>query len=367
MKVIIVISRAIDSAVYKVAQTLYDNDYDVTLLVWDRTKNLEKNEKEYNIHRFKLKAPHDKWNVIFYLPLWWLYEFFYLLRTDADIIHVCDLDTLWPAILVKFLKRKKLFYTIYDFYASNFQEFNPKFISKTVIKLFSNIEKLGIKFTDTLFLTGEHRFNEVKGAQIKNLRYIYNSPPDLFESKIKSKDDNILIFYGGMIDKVKGLEYMVEAVKSLDDVKMKIAGEGPYLKELKKIINNNDKFEFLGWLSYDEILKNTLEADILFVFNDPSISRSVYGSPNKLFEAMMATKPIILNSEMLISKIVEKEKCGITVPYGDIDEIKNAINVLSNNEIRRELGENGRNSYINKYSWYIMEKRILNEYNSVEN
>ena len=66
----------------------------------------------------------------------------------------------------------------------------------------------------------------------------------------------------------------------------------------------------------------------------------------------MCGKPIIMNSEVAASEIVLEEKCGIVVPYGDVDAIKEAINKLKNDpNLRKELGENGRKAYEKRYSW----------------
>ena len=94
-EVIIVRARAIDTAITKVANDLAAHGYKVTLLVWDRQGGLHATEGTgYSEHVFRLKAPYDKGTILFFLPLWWLYETYFLLRRDCDIVHACDLDTL---------------------------------------------------------------------------------------------------------------------------------------------------------------------------------------------------------------------------------------------------------------------------------
>jgi len=79
LKVTLVRSRAIDPAINKVAKALADNGHDVKLLVWDRNGNKQTEKVDgYIKHRFGFKAPHDEPTVVFYLPIWWLYEFFFL-------------------------------------------------------------------------------------------------------------------------------------------------------------------------------------------------------------------------------------------------------------------------------------------------
>ncbi|UTB33116.1 MAG: hypothetical protein NKF70_02255 [Methanobacterium sp. ERen5] len=160
------------------AETLSKNGHKVTLLIWDRQNDFKMEKEMYNVHKFSLKAPYDKLTALFYLPFWWIYEFYFLLSHKADVIHACDFDTLWPAIIAKSINRSKFFYIIYDFYADNLPKL-PVFIRKTIIFL----EKSGISFSDTLFLVDESRYEQVKGAKIKKLVYIYNSPQDQFPLK----------------------------------------------------------------------------------------------------------------------------------------------------------------------------------------
>lgn len=367
MKLLLIRSKTTDSAVFKTADSLYKQGFDVNLLVWDRRNNL-KDEYPYKIHKFGLNAPYDTFTALLYLPLWWVYELVFLLKHNYDVVHPCDLDTLYPAIISKFFKRNKLFYTIYDFYANNFPNMKPYFLSKFVRKVFAFVEKWGIGFTDTLFLTDENRYEEVDGAKIKKVYYIYNSPPDMFEDIEESSSEGLKIFYGGGILKQRGLQYMVEAVEALDNVKLLIGGSGPDADYFNEYSHNKEgKIYYMGWLpTYGDILEKTTESDLLFRFLDPKIPRAKYDSPNKVFEAMMCGKPIIVNKEMGISKIIEEENCGLTVPYADVEALKKVLVRLRDDQVLREkLGRNARKAYLDKYDWKIMEKRLKEAYDSI--
>lgn len=363
MRIVLVRSRSIDSAIYKLAKTLSENGHSVTLLVWDRQNNFINKNKMYTVHKFLLKAPYDKWTVLFYLPLWWLYEFYFLISHNADVIHACDFDTLWPAIFAKFIKKNKLFYIIYDFYADNFTNF-PRLLTKTV----AYMEKRGIMFSEALFLVDKSRYEQISGAKINKLIYIYNSPKeDININDFNyNSNDKLTIFYAGLLDRSRGLKYILDAVKELEFVELIIAGNGNYKNVIENQSKLNEKIKYLGWVDYDKVIEMSIQADVLFAFYNPKIPNNKYASPNKLFEAMMCGKPIIINSETSASKIVNIEKCGITVDYGNIISIKDTLIQLYNNpDIRKKLGDNGRKAYDDKYSWTIMENRLLNAYNGL--
>jgi len=368
MRVTLVRSRTIDEAVYKVARTLAEDGHEVKLLVWDRQRDLNINSRDgYQIIRFTVGAPYDTIWALLYLPLWWAYELYFLLRYRADVIHACDFDTLPPALVAKLLKRMKLCYQIYDFYASNLPDGRFGIVRRLIRTLTGSLEKFCIRFAEVLFLADEGRYEEVKGARISKLVCIYNSPPD-FWGKIAQTapmtTSGLVIFYAGVLSPPRGLQYMIQAVEELDDVALFIGGAGPEQATIEKAAGRCSRIKYLGRLpSYEDIIKRTMAADVLFRFSDPAHHKTKYESPNKLFEAMMCGKPIIVSEGSLMSKTVEKEHCGLCVPYGDVAALKDAILTLKNDpDLRRRLGENGRNAYEERYSWALMQNRLVNTY-----
>ena len=365
IKVVIVRSRAIYLPINTVARTLADSGYAVDLLLWSREGRVKESAKNngYNTHRFNFKAPYYKPSLLFYLPIWWLYEFLFLLRYRTNVIHAFDLDTLLPAILAKVVKRTKLCYTIYDFYA----DILPPQVPSIIIKLFSFTEKFLIRFADALCMVDKTRYEQVRGAKIKRIEYIYNSPEDCFKPGAElAPASEINIFYAGYLDESRGLEEVINAVSKLADVKLTFAGTGPVRDVIEHNLAKLPNLQFMGQISYEEVIKRELAADILFAFYDPKIPSNKYASPNKLFEAMMCAKPIIMNEGVTACEIVTEEKCGLIVPYGDVAAIKEAVLSLKNNpELRRTLGENGRKAYENRYSWDIMRKRLIDIYDEI--
>ena len=373
MKVTLVRARAIDPAMNKMAKTLSENGYDVKLLVWDRRNTLSAKDGDgYTVCKFNLQAPYDKLTVVFYLPIWWTYEFFFLLKDKCDVIHACDLDTLIPAVLIRLFKRVELSYTIYDFYANNLPDGRFQSARKLIRTLVAWVERFGIGFTAILFLVDESRYEEVRGARINKLAYIYNSPPNHFEMKRgheSKRRTEITVFYAGVISKSRGLEHMIKAIEDLDNITLIIAGTG-----LDKDLLENQaasaisKIQYIGWIPYKEVIKRTLEADVLFAFYSPEVPANRWASPNKLFEAMMCRKPIIVSDGNSMADIVRKENCGLVVPYGDVDAIREAVLKLRDDlPLYKRLGKNGRKAYEEKYSWRIMEQRLLDAYKQLSN
>ncbi len=372
MNVVLIRSRAIDQAVNKIAQSLNNSGHNVTLLVWDRQSDLNDNNNNnlYNVATFRLKAPYDKYTALIYLPIWWIFEFIFLVRRDIDVIHACDFDTILPVIFLKNIKKFKLCYIIYDFYANNLPNGQFGTLRKLLRYIIALTENYCIGFSDVLFLVDEARLEEVKHSKIKKVIFLYNSPQDedKVASHIEQKDGMCSVFYAGLILKSRGIEYIIKAVSELSNIKLILAGKIGDENIISASKLYKDRIFYIGWLpTYHEVISRTLESDILFRFSDPKLPKTRYESPNKLFEAMMCGKPIVVSDGSSMANIVKKENCGLVVPYGDVPAIKETMIKLKDDlNLRQKLGENGRKAYENKYSWVIMERRLIDAYCDLE-
>ena len=365
--VIILRGRETDPAVNKYCRSLSKHNFRVKLLIWNRRGSIINSDPlEYSLQQFYFHAPLDKFSAVFFYPVWWLYITYFLLKEKPDFIHSCDFDTLIPAMFIMKFRKFKFVYTIFDFYANNIQERKFSLLKKIVRK----IDIWGINCSDLLILADESRIEEIQGATVKNLIYIYNSPEEQQftpSQKIQDSDKKFSIFFAGLLMNFRGITDMIKAVSDLTDVQLTLAGPLIDTDILDVIPPHSDHIKYIGWIpSYQEVLERTQSADILFRFSDPKHPKTKYESPNKLFEAMMCGKPIIVSDNSQMASIVKNEQCGVVIPYGNISAIRNSIMELKDDpSYCRLLGENGYKAYKTKYDWRIMERRLVDSYNTI--
>jgi len=355
-----------DVRLEKEAKTLSEAGYEVKVLAWGRYgKNTLRDEcrSGYTIRRFQFLAPWGA-RVIFFLPFWWVFELIWLLRNQWDIVHSADFDTYIPALIAAKIKNKPIVYDIFDFYADQVP------LPGVFRNLLAGLDKYLMRFTDAIIVVDPSRLKQVGREHDTSTIIIYNSPSDGLKvnMSLQEKKDNFFkIFYAGVLSQDRDFRSIIDASADLDGVKIEIAGYGYYEREIEKLSTNHTRLTYLGPIMYDIVIEKTLLAHLLFALYDPSVPNNRYASPNKLFEAMMCAKPILVSDGTAMAEIVRKEDCGIVVPYGDVDAIKRAILTLKNDPaLCRRLGENGRRAYETKYSWKIMEERLLKIYRGLD-
>jgi len=365
VKVVIIRSclETLTPRTFKNAQALASAGYGVTVLAWDReAKNPEAEAQDgYQARRFKLKAPLGP-KVLPYLPLWWCLEFLWLMRNQWDVVHAMDFDTVPPAVLAARIKGKPVIYEIADVYEDMIQL--PPLLRRVSVY----IDKFFMRSANAIIISDDARVEELGGIPNDNVTVIYNSPPDLFrESKaITQTSDVFTLFFSSLLhtDRQSNLDKVIQALQGIEGVRLIIAGYGNQGEEMEQWAGKSSgTVQFVGRISYAEALERTMAADVVVSLYDPVVPNSRYASANKLFEAMMCGKPILVSRQTAMAAIVEKENCGLVVDSGRVEEIKEAIMRLKGDpRLCQQLGSNGRRAYERQYSWDTMRERLIGFY-----
>lgn len=338
-------------------------------LAWDRRVNefsikntkLKLHNGDVPIYRFNIKAnfgqglnnllPLVKWQ--FHLIRWLVKN-----RKNYDLIHAYDFDTVLPALFMRMFFGKKYIYDICDFYIDAFHV--PRMIKPIIKKL----DFYAIRKAEKLILVNETRKDQINGSRPKEIIYIHNTPVD-HGVKLEKPFTKPTIFYGGILGNKRMILETIEICKKHPEWNLVIAGYGSIEKECEVASQQYENITFLGKINYEEIIKNTLASDVIFACYDPDVKNHKYSSPNKVYEAMMCRKPIIVSKGTGVDELVIREKIGVACNF-TTTSLENAFEfLLTNKVIRKQMGENSRKLYEKEYNWTIMEERLGDMYLSI--
>ena len=356
-----------DPRLIKEIESIKKFGYKINMLCWNRSNKNSDNYFEisdnYNAKEFNFRVRDGPASIIFW-PVWWLYILFWLLRMNYDIIHVLNYNSVLPALIAAKLKKKPIIYEIMD---TSYDALRMPYILKYIIMYF---DKLFMRFSDAVILVDESQIEQFCGIPNSSIAIIYDSALDVFDkySSInrKTNDNDFVILYVGVLHKIRhlNLDKLCHAVRNLKGVRLLIAGFGDLVEDIKEWANRSKgTIGFIGRVDYSEALKLSLSADALVVLRDSNIRTNKYICGSKLWEAMMCGKPILVNRGTSTADKVRKENCGLVVDANNIEEIKDAIIKLRDDpDMSKELGANGRKAYEQRYSWEIMERRLITVY-----
>lgn len=226
------------------------------------------------------------------------------------------------------------------------------------------LEKFAYKNADTIVFLSEGEkegFHKKLGVVPKKYVIIPTAVnADRFSIKASEKNKlrksfnfektNCIITFVGRLNKVKGTEYLIEAVKMMNDDKLRclIVGDGPEMENLIKLAGNDKRIVFTG--------HRIDTPQILSISNIFVLSSLSEGLPISLLEAMAAAKACIVTD---IGLPVKHMKNALVVNPKNSSEIKNAIEILiSNPKLAKKIGKTARSEVVKKRLW----KKVVNEY-----
>lgn len=193
------------------------------------------------------------------------------------------------------------------------------------------------------------------GIKDEQIKIIYNGiDSDFYKPSIErniEKDEKYL-FYIGRLQKYKGVLDICQTFERLTekypDLKLKIAGSGPFRPKLEKWIvkrNLQDKILLLGFISEEEKLHLLQNA---FLIVQPSYKE---GWGLTVIEANACGVPVVANNAPGLCDSVNDGKTGFLYKFGDVDDAVKKIEVLLGNPQKyAEISANCR-PWAEKFKW----------------
>jgi glycosyltransferase involved in cell wall biosynthesis len=176
--------------------------------------------------------------------------------------------------------------------------------------------------------------------------------PDVVDDAFRAKhglEGRFVAVYAGAMGRANGLDQLVGAADALrrwgDDritiVALGDGGERLRLEERAKELGL-DNVLFLPAVPKDELAGIVGAADVtLTVFAPYPVLET--NSPNKFFDSLAAGKPVVVNLDGWLRRLVEEHDAGVWVPAGNAEGLAGALSSLAANPAKVEaMGRNAR-------------------------
>ncbi len=162
----------------------------------------------------------------------------------------------------------------------------------------------------------------------------------------------------GVIDLLKAF---VEVQKKYPQWELEIIGDGPLLAELENYVVENgisEPVSFLGEVKNERIPDKYAESDIFVL---PSLSE---GLPRTVLESMACGVPVIVSDLKQLREVVDG--AGMIANKNDPEDLSKCIDALiSDPQLRKEYGKEGRNRVLSEYSWQDTVTETIEAYNDL--
>jgi len=276
------------------------------------------------------------------------------LAAKVDLIHAQWAQTAIVARLVKFFTGRKYLVTVLG--------------SDVDIALKGKLMKAfslwGLRGADWIIAGNQYLFDQLysTGIDKERLTKINMGIGDI-ESFLKispPKSSRVGVFIGRLSEE-KNLELVIRSLVGINnlDFELKVVGDGPERKKLEalaKELGVNEKIDFLGRLSRDQIIDVFKEGSFMIL---PQ-RRGGFGLG--VLEAMAAARPVIHSSITGADEVIKNGLNGFLVSPDDEKGLARAIEKLVNDrQLLLTLGRNARQTAAS-YTWKRHTEAIVKLY-----
>ncbi|MEX2601046.1 MAG: glycosyltransferase family 4 protein [Balneolaceae bacterium] len=290
--------------------------------------------------------------------------------TKENLPWILDLHENYPeAVRVWFGWRKNLLIRL-----KNRIFFNPSY--------WQNLEGIAARSADGIIavveemrerLAGLHSIPEEKIRVISNTESRQFLKQPLQENIYGDLSGSFLILYSGYIGPHRGVDTVIRAMEHLArfrDIHFVIVGTGSRdvmqnLNSLTQKLGVENQVHFKGFQPFDTFLSYMSGASLTVIPHKRN-GHTDHTIPHKLFQSMMAGKPVLVSSCRPLRRTVEENRCGLVFEAEDpADCAEKILSLYKSDEMLKTVGENGRLATLEgTLNWESSSRELLQLYRS---
>lgn len=280
----------------------------------------------------------------------------YLYEQQFDILHFQEP---WVPDLGRQLLARSDSLNIATFHAA----LPPTAMSRSIERVAVPYTRSALKYLDKLVAVSDPAASYVRSQSTAPVTIIPNGIDLKRYHAPKSRPQNAQkqIFYVGRLEKRKGVRYLIEAVRYLQewhqDISLLIGGDGPLREQLEEYAKDQGvSAQFLGYLSEDDKVSLLQSADL---FVAPAIHGESFGIV--LLEAMACGIPIIAGDNPGYRSVMSGiGSISLVNPRHSLDMARRMELMLYTPEVR-SLWLNWSAEYVQQFDY----NRIIDQYEAL--
>ncbi|NME83277.1 glycosyltransferase family 4 protein [Clostridium sp. SM-530-WT-3G] len=300
-------------------------------------------------------------------------------KPDAVIASSTYPLDVYPAYRIANRCNAKLCFEIHDLWPLSPMEIGGFSKNNPAIVILQRAEDFAFKNSDVIVSILPDADKHIKERGFSTDKFVYvpngiivndekkNPPKEKTIERLEQlkKEGYFLVGYTGNHSPANVLDTLIDAGKETTDKKIKyvLVGKGNVKNELIEYAkaNNVSNVEFL-----DPVLKDNMDnvlqlLDICFISLKKQNLFNYGVSPNKLFDYMMAARPVIYAVEAS-NDPVKDCGCGISVPAENPKAVVEAVMKIKklSDEEKVEMGKRGREYVLENHMYHPLAERFLN-------
>ena len=382
-----------DERVEKEIESLQEIGFQVSVAVYTF---MSKPELElfngYEIHRKKISRLLYKSSaailvIPFYFRFWFKYLNAILKKEQFDILHIHDLPLAKVGCRLSRKYNLKLVCDQHEYYSNwivRTRHYNT--LAGKIIRLLSNWKRYERKYLQKadMVITVENSLREIyidrvqispsKVISLPNTprKQVFNAG-NIDQEIIDKYKDCFVLFYGGSLDHIRGIDFIAECIARLKDeianILFLVAGKENRAFSMSKLISGlqiENFVEHVGWVPLGKLPSYVAASKIcLFVprADNLEINNTI---ATKIYQYAAMGKPVIVSEARMMKEFVENNAIGYSIRYGDVNGFCDIVRNMRNHpEVLDEIRDRAIRVACD-YTWENTSRDFIDYYTGMK-
>lgn len=171
-------------------------------------------------------------------------------------------------------------------------------------------------------------------------------------------------WHRGVDTAIRAVPLAAAEIPNLRLVIVGVRGEGErrFLDRLVRRAQAGPYVEVIGWQPFDKV-NSFLAASAVCLVPHNDCEHTQTTVPHKLFQAMLASKPVVVSDVRPLRRIVEETRAGLVFEAGNPASLAQAlVRLYREPELAEQLGRNGAQAASGPYAWRHDARRLVEMY-----
>lgn len=310
---------------------------------------------------------------------------------SISIVHVHDLPLCGTALKLKGKEKISVILDMHENYPEALRTWfswkkNPVVRLKNTMFMnpgrWTQLERRACMESDRIIAVVEEmksRIVEHHGIDAEKIVVVTNTEDKNFLAQEADTDiygslkGKFILAYSGGIGPHRGVDVAIKGMSHLKDnteIQLVVVGFGSasVMNSLHRLVRSLGltNVHFLGYQPFRKFYSYMHEASVNVIPHQSNLHTD-NTVPHKLFQGMMAGRPLLVSSSAPLKRLVEQHKSGLVFKAGDAQDFADKVNILfADKALADKLGESGRKATVNgDLNWENTQVSLVNLYKSV--
>lgn len=310
---------------------------------------------------------------LFFSPVWRSRTLAALTASEVDVVIVRDLPLAGLGLWIGRQLRKPVLLDMAENYPAALVAYQKPMYRPFLANnawLPRKYEEHAVRKVDHIFVVAEEQRRRLMtlGVAPTRITTVGNTPVQSFIDAAPVTAEcstKMNLLYVGNLDRHRGADLLISAFSEFRNefryARLTLVGDGNHREALIAMVKKlhlEDAVSIPGRVQWSRIAEFIRQSTICLI---PHL-RSEHTDttlPNKLFDYMAFSKPVVASDCAPLKRVIEQERCGEVFRSGDVNGLLSILRRMATDASLRERGKNGRAAVEREYNWNVDRERLL--------